>query len=80
MEDNKEKLLDLQDSIAKLKSKTTELKGKLSAVEEQLAEQGIKDPKKADAVIKKLMNELQSISDQITKNMDEIEEDYDLGD
>jgi predicted nucleic acid-binding Zn-ribbon protein len=79
MEDNKEKLLDLQDSIAKLKSKTTELKGKLSAVEEQLAEQGIKDPNKADSVIKKLINELQGISDQITKNMDAIEEDYDLG-
>jgi len=79
MEDNKEKLIELQDSIAKLKSKTTELKGKLSAVEEQLAEQGIKDPKKADTVIKKLMDELQAISDQITKNMDAIEEDYDLG-
>jgi len=79
MEDNKEKLMDLQDSIAKLKSKTTELKGKLSAVEEQLAEQGIKDPNKADSVIKKLINELQGISDQITKNMDAIEEDYDLG-
>jgi seryl-tRNA synthetase len=72
-----EKLTELQEEIESLKTRTTELETELNLVEQQLKEEGIKDPNKAPDKINQITKSLTKLNETIDKLVDDIKEELD---
>ncbi len=76
---DKQELLDLKKDIDEAKNKSSEAKGRLSAIIEEFKKKwGVKTIKEAEEKMEQLQDELQDMQEELDNRLEKLQEDYNL--